>query len=154
VQSEHFLAHYHQDCCQRKAFNNPPGRLSPANLSYEFLSIQDVRIVGEGTTQHSLIVVRIEWRTTTMPLIISTLSFLYTTLSFIYSTFLHIPFSHHFNFFYLSLAAILTHHNKAPHFSSYSSIQLQEKQTIYPGRESEWWKPHNTQQWQSWLRWH
>jgi len=50
------------------------------------------------TRQDSWIIDRIEWHIRTMLLIISTLSFLYTTLPFIYSAFIHISFSHSFNF--------------------------------------------------------
>jgi len=89
-----------------------------------------------------------------MLLIISTLSFLSTTLQFIYSTFIHISFSHSFDFSYLSLTTSLNHDKKAPHFSSSSSFQHQEKQTIYPWRGSRWQSQQDTRQSQWFSRWH
>jgi len=78
--------------------------------------------------------------------IISMLSVLYTTLSFIYSTFIHISFSHFFDFSYMSLAAFLNHDTKAPYFSSSSSFQHQEMQMIHPWQGSRWRSQDDTQQ--------
>jgi len=71
-----------------------------------------------------------------------------------YSTFIHISFSHSFNFSYLLLAVFLYHDMKAPHFSSFSSFQHQEKQMIYPQRGSRWRSQHDTRQFQWSSRWH
>jgi len=76
---------------------------------------------------------------------ISMLSFLYAMLQFNYATFIHMFFSHSLNFSYLSLAILLNHHKKAPHFSSSPSLQHQEKRTIYAQQWSWWWSQHDTQ---------
>jgi len=81
-----------------------------------------------------------------MLVIIWTLSFFYTMLDFMYSTFIHISFSHSFNFSYLSLDVFLNHNKKALHFSSSSSFRLHEKQMIYPRQESQSRFQHDTRQ--------
>jgi len=154
VKRERRLARCDNDFRQRKPINNTAACLSPAILSSEFPSIQGVGSVGGRTSQDPWIVDRMKRRITTMLLIISTLSFLYTTLYFIYSTSIHISFSNSFNFWYLSLAAFLNHDKKAPHFSSSSSFQHQEKQTIYPPRGSQWRSQHDSRQLPWSLRWH
>jgi len=75
--------------------------LSPPILSSEFPSIKGVRNGGGGTSQDPGIIDRIKRPITTMLSIISMLSSLYTTLYFIYFTFIHISFSHSFDFFVL-----------------------------------------------------
>jgi hypothetical protein len=144
VKRARFLA-----CCdnhfpQRKPINDPAACLSPAMLSSEFLSIQGVGSVGGGTGQDPSIVNRMKRRITTMLLLVSTLSFLYTTLKFVFNTFIHISLSHSFYLSYLSLAAFLNHDKKAPHFSSSSSFEHQEKQTIYPQGGSRSRSQHDT----------
>jgi len=119
-------------------------------LISEFPSIPGVGSVGGGTSQDPWIVDRIRRRITTMLLIISMLFFLYTTLQFIHSTLIHISFGRSFNFSYLSLAAFVNHVKKAPHFSSSSFFQHQDRQTMYPRWGSRWWSQHDTQQLQ-WL---
>ena len=132
MKREHFLALRDNEFRQRKPINNPVTCLSPAILCSKFLSIQGVGSVGDGTSQDPWIINMIKRHITTMLLLISMLSLLYTTLWFIYPTFIHISFSHSFNFSYLSLAAFLNHNKKAVHFSSFASFLHQEKQMIYP----------------------
>jgi len=154
LKRERFLARCDNHFRQRKPINNLAACLSPAILSSEFPSILGVGNVGGGTSQDPWIVNTMKRRITTMLLIISTLSLLYRMLLFICSTFIHISFSHSFNFSYLSLAAFLNHDKKAPPFSSSSFFQHQEKRTIYPRWGPRWRSQHDTRQWQWSSRWH
>jgi len=81
--------------------NNPAAGLSPATLTSEFPSIQEVGSVGGRTSQDSRSIDRMKRCITTMLLIIWILSSLHSMLYFIYTTFILVCFSHFCNFFVL-----------------------------------------------------
>ena len=101
MQRERVPARCDDDLRQRKPINNPVACFTAAILSSEFPSIQRGGSVGDGASQDPGFVNRINRCITSMLSIISTLSFLCTTLQFVYSTFIHVSFSHSFNFFVL-----------------------------------------------------